>query len=79
MDKSLIRTEAEREARKALVTRNREHRRQLKVLQSLGLVCRNRKQNYLSHMIRLLFKLNRKYVSLLFLLDSFIKTTSLNA
>ncbi len=39
MNKSLIRTEAEREARKQLVERNREQRKQLKMLQSLGLVC----------------------------------------
>jgi hypothetical protein len=38
MQKSLIRTDAERDARKRLVERNREQRRHLKILDSLGLV-----------------------------------------
>jgi len=40
MQRSLIRTEAERNARKQLVERNREQRRQLKMLESFGLVCK---------------------------------------
>ncbi len=39
MNKSLIRSEADRDARKQLVEHNRKQRRQLKVLESLGLVC----------------------------------------
>jgi hypothetical protein len=40
MQKSLIRTDAERNARKQLVERNREQRRQLKMLESFDLVCK---------------------------------------
>lgn len=39
MQKSLIRTVEEREARQKLVLDNRQKRKQLKILQSLGLVC----------------------------------------
>lgn len=39
MQRSLIRTNEEREARNELVQYNREKRKHLKILQNLGLVC----------------------------------------
>lgn len=43
MQKSLIRTEAEREERRQLIEVNREKRQQLTMLQNLGFVCTEKK------------------------------------